>query len=278
LWALIAAPSVWLVLFLVAPLLLLVVYSFRASVEGALFRDWAPTLEQYRILFGTPAFLRLLAVSAGIALIVAVLATLLAYPVAYYLVFRVRERAGTYIVLLLIPFWISYLLRVMAWKVILGEGGAVNSLLLSLGLIHEPIAALFYSRLAVIVTLVYVWTPFVALPIIATLYRIDRSLLEAAASLGATPRQRFWRVTLPLSLPGVIAGAVMVFIPTVGEYVTPSLVGGSAGSMYGNIIYDFFGRSANWPLGAALAVVMLVLTLALVGATSRISRVERFIG
>ncbi len=214
----------------------------------------------------------------GIALLVAVLATLLAYPVAYYLVFRVRERAGVYVVLLLIPFWISYLLRVMAWKVILGEGGAVNSLLLSAGLIHDPISVLFYSRLAVVVTLVYVWTPFVALPIIATLYRIDRSLLEAAASLGATPLQRFWRVTVPLSLPGVLAGAVMVFIPTVGEYVTPSLVGGSSGSMYGNIIFDFFGRSANWPLGAALAVVMLALTLVLVGATSRISRVERFIG
>lgn len=278
LWALLAAPSLWLVLFLVAPLVLLVAYSFRAGVEGALFRGWTPTLEQYRTLFATPTFLRLLAVSAGIALLVAMLATLLAYPVAYYLVFRVRERAGVYIVLLLIPFWISYLLRVMAWKVILGEGGAVNSLLLSLGVIHEPITALFYSRLAVVVTLVYVWTPFVALPIIATLYRIDLSLLEAAASLGATPRQRFWRVTLPLSLPGVIAGVVMVFIPTVGEYVTPSLVGGSAGAMYGNIIFDFFGRSANWPLGAALAVVMLLLTLVVVGATSRITRIERFIG
>lgn len=276
--AMLAPPALWLGAFLVAPLLLLSAYSFRAGVGGALFRDWVPTLEQYRILLATPAFLRLLALSVGIALLVAVLATLLAYPVAYYLVFRVRERAGVYIVLLLIPFWISYLLRVMAWKVVLGEGGAVNSLLLSAGLIHEPIAALFYSRLAVVVTLVYVWTPFVALPIIATLYRIDRSLLEAAASLGATPWQRFWRVTAPLSLPGVLAGAVMVFIPTVGEYVTPSLVGGSSGSMYGNIIFDFFGRSANWPLGAALAVVMLALTLGLVGATSRLTRLERFIG
>lgn len=276
--ALLTPPALWLGAFLVAPLLLLAAYSFRAGVGGALFSDWVPTLEQYRILIATPAFLRLLAVSVGIALLVAALATLLAYPVAYYLVFRVRERAGVYVVLLLIPFWISYLLRVMAWKVILGEGGAVNSLLLSAGLIHDPISVLFYSRLAVVVTLVYVWTPFVALPIIATLYRIDRSLLEAAASLGATPLQRFWRVTVPLSLPGVLAGAVMVFIPTVGEYVTPSLVGGSSGSMYGNIIFDFFGRSANWPLGAALAVVMLALTLVLVGATSRISRVERFIG
>jgi spermidine/putrescine transport system permease protein len=271
-------PTLWLAVFLVAPLCLLAAYSFRTGVGGALFRDWHPTLLQYRIIAGTPDFLRLLAVSAGMALTVAVAATILAYPVAYYLVFRVRARAGVYVILLLIPFWISYLLRVLAWKVILGEGGVVNSLLLSAGLIQTPITAFFYSRLAVLITLVYVWTPFVALPIMATLHRIDRSLLEAAANLGATPAQRFWRVTLPLSLPGVVAGAVMVFIPTVGEYVTPMLVGGSTGSMYGNLILDFFGRSANWPLGAALAVVMLALTLALVGLTSRISQVERFIG
>jgi spermidine/putrescine transport system permease protein len=278
LWALIAPPAFWLCAFLVVPLLLLCAYSFRAGMSGAFFRDWVPTLDNYRILFATPSFFELLAVSVGIALVVALAATLLAYPVAYYVVFRARARAGSFIVLLLIPFWISYLLRVMAWKLILGSSGVVNALLLSLGLIQEPISIFFYSRVAVVVTLIYVWTPFVTLPILATLYRIDRSVLEAAASLGATPAQRFWRVTFPLSRPGLIAGAVMVFIPTVGEYVTPLLVGGSTGAMYGNIIQDFFGRSANWPLGAALAVVMLVGTLVLVVASSRVSRVEQYIG
>jgi spermidine/putrescine transport system permease protein len=278
LWALIGPPALWLGIFLVVPLFLLCAYSFRTGMSGALLRDWVPTLDNYRILFATPTFLELLALSVGIALVVAVTATVLAYPVAYYVVFRARARAGIYIVLLLIPFWISYLLRVMAWKLILGSNGAVNALLLWLGLIHEPISIFFYSRFAVVVTLIYVWTPFVTLPILATLYRIDRSVLEAAASLGATPAQRFWRVTLPLSRPGLIAAAVMVFIPTVGEYVTPLLVGGSSGAMYGNIIQDFFGRSANWPLGAALAVVMLAGTLVLVAATSRISRVEQYIG
>jgi spermidine/putrescine transport system permease protein len=277
LWAVLAPPVLWLGALLVAPLVLLCGYSFRSGIGGSLFRDWIVTLDNYRTLAATPSFLELLGVSVGIALVVAVAATLLAYPVAYYLVFRVRARAGMYVALLLVPFWISYLLRVMAWKVILGSGGAVNAFLLWLGLIQEPISVFFYSRYAVVITLIYVWTPFVALPIMATLYRIDRSVLEAAASLGATPRQRFWRVTVPLSLPGVLAGVVMVFIPTVGEYVTPLLVGGSTGAMYGNLIQDFFGRSANWPLGAALAVVMLVGTLVLVGATSRISQVERFI-
>ena len=277
LWAVLAPPALWLGALLVAPLVLLCGYSFRSGIGGSLFRDWIVTLDNYRTLAATPSFLELLGVSIGIALVVALAATLLAYPVAYYLVFRVRARAGMYVALLLVPFWISYLLRVMAWKVILGSGGAVNAFLLWLGLIQEPISVFFYSRFAVVITLIYVWTPFVALPIMATLYRIDRSVLEAAASLGATPGQRFWRVTVPLSLPGVLAGVVMVFIPTVGEYVTPLLVGGSTGAMYGNLIQDFFGRSANWPLGAALAVVMLVGTLVLVGATSRISQVERLI-
>jgi spermidine/putrescine transport system permease protein len=276
LWAVLLPPALWLSVLLVAPLLLLCAFSFRLGIGGSLFGGWITTLDNYRTLAASPSFLELLGVSAGIACVVALVATLLAYPVAYFLVFRVRARAGVYVALLLIPFWISYLLRVMAWKVILGSGGAVNAFLLWLGVIQEPISVFFYSRYAVVITLIYVWTPFVALPIMATLYRIDRSLLEAAAGLGATPGQRFWRVTVPLSLPGVLAGAVMVFIPTVGEYVTPLLVGGSTGAMYGNLIQDFFGRSANWPLGAALAVVMLVGTLVLVGATSRISRVERF--
>jgi spermidine/putrescine transport system permease protein len=277
LWALIAPPAAWLAVFLGVPLLLLTAYGFRAGMSGAFFRDWVPTLDNYRTLAATPSFLELLAVSVGIAFVVAVMATVLAYPVAYYVVFRARARAGVYIVLLLIPFWISYLLRVMAWKLILGSNGVVNAVLQALGLIHEPISVFFYSRFAVVLTLIYVWTPFVALPILATLYRIDRSLLEAAASLGATPAQRFWRVTFPLSRPGLVAGVVMVFIPTVGEYVTPLLVGGSTGAMYGNIIQDFFGRSANWPLGAALATVMLAGTLLLVAATSRLTRVVQYI-
>ncbi len=278
LWALVAPPTAWLVLFLVVPLALLSAFSFRAGMGGAFFGDWTPTLDNYRVLAANPTFFRLLAISAGLAFLVALGATLLAYPVAYFLVFRAGKRAALYVTLLMVPFWISYLLRVMAWKLILGAGGIINGLLLFVGLISEPVSLLYYSRFAVVATLVYVWTPFVALPIAATLLRLDGSLLEAAANLGATPAQAFWRVTAPLSLPGVLAGAVMVFIPTVGEYVTPSLVGGSSGAMYGNIVQDFFGRSANWPLGAALAVVMLIVTVALVVATSRVSQVERFIG
>ena len=154
------------------------------------------------------------------------------------------------------------------------EGG-INSLLGTLGLTEEPIGLLLYSRPAVIITLVYVWIPFAALPIYAAMQRIDRSHLEAAADLGAGPWARFWRVTVPLSLPGSLATFFMVFIPTVGEYVTPSLVGGTGGIMYGNIIQGFFTRSANWPLGSAMAMIMLVLTLVLVAVALRVVDLRR---
>jgi spermidine/putrescine transport system permease protein len=263
-WALYLPPLLWLSLFFLVPLLLMAVFSFRADMQGELLQWWTPTLKQYASLMAAGSYWRLLGTSILMALGVAVSAIALAYPLAYFLSFRADTKAGLYLVLLLVPFWTSYLLRVMAWKIILGSNGVINSFLLYIGLLDEPLSILLYNRYAVVVTLIYVWVPFVALPILAALQRIDRSLFEAAADLGATPLWRFWRVTFPLSLPGVLAGFFMVFIPTVGEYVTPLLVGGSRGSMYGNIIQDFFTKAANWPLGAALSMIMLIGTLALV--------------
>jgi spermidine/putrescine transport system permease protein len=209
---------------------------------------------------------------------VATIATALAYPVAYFLAFRAGSRASLYLILLLVPFWTSYLLRVMAWKLMLGNTGVINSLLVGTGILDEPIKALLYSRTTVIVTLIYVWIPFAALPILAVLGRIDESLHDAAADLYAGPFEQFRRVTLPLSLPGVAAAFLLVFIPTVGEYVTPLLVGGTAGIMYGNVVQDFFTKSANWPLGSALAVIMLLVTLALVVVGVRVVQPRRLLG
>jgi spermidine/putrescine transport system permease protein len=276
-WPLVLPPLLWLGAFFLAPLALMAAFSLRADMQGEILRWWTPTLAQYADLLGTGSYWRLLGISAGMALIVAAAATVLAYPVAYFLAFRAGRRAGLYLVLLLVPFWTSYLLRVMAWKFMLGSNGVINSFLLYLGLIDAPLPALLYNRNAVVVTLAYVWIPFVALPILAALQRIDLALFEAAADLGATPLRRFWRVTFPLSLPGVVAGFFMVFIPTVGEYVTPLLVGGSRGSMYGNIIQDFFTKAANWPLGSALSMVMLSATLALVAVAVRIVDLRRLI-
>ncbi len=253
-----------LALFLVAPLLFMAAMSVRPDLSGVLLAPFQPTLKHYQQFFTSAGYLRLLGTSALVAFGVAGIATAAAFPVAYFLAFRAGRRAGFYLVLLLVPFWTSYLLRVMAWKLMLGEAGVVNSFLMATGLIDQPIDALLYNRGAVIVTLVYVWIPFATLPILAAMGRIDPRLHDAAADLYAGPFEQFRRVTLPLSLPGIAAAFLMVFIPTVGEYVTPLLVGGTTGTMYGNIIQDFFVRAANWPLGAALSMVMLVATLALV--------------
>lgn len=271
-------PFAWLILLFVVPLLLSIAISFRTgSGPVNVTQPWELGLTQYQKVFDSPDWLRLLAVSTGMAFIVAAASSLLAFPIAYFLTFRARERASLYLVLLLVPSATSFLLRVMAWKLMLGSTGAINSFLIWVGVIREPIGLLLYSQAAVIVTLTYVWIPFAALPIFAALQRVDRSHLEAAADLGSGPWTRFWRMTIPLSLPGILATFFMVFIPTVGEYVTPSLVGGTGGIMYGNLIQDFFTRAGNWPLGSALAVIMLVVTLVLVAIGLRLVNLRRVI-
>ena len=239
-------------------------------MRGDLFQAWSPTLEQYARIAATGSYWRLLGISSLTALWIGVSAVILAYPLAYFLVFHAGPRTAFYLILLLIPFWTSYLLRIMAWKILLGTEGVINSFLIYVGFIQEPLTALLYNRSAVILTLIYVWIPFAALPIFTSLQRIDRALFEAAADLGARPYHQFTRVTLPLSAPGVLAAFFMVFIPTVGEYVTPLLVGGSRGFLYGNIIQDFFTKAANWPLGSALSMIMLAATLILVLLAARL--------
>lgn len=269
-WILYLPPMFWLGVFFLVPLLLMFAFSFRADMSGDFFRLWQPSLNQYSKLFATGSYWRLLGLSTWMALMISIAAVVLSYPIAYFLAFHGRQRVGFYLVLLLVPFWTSYLLRVMAWKIMLGTEGVINSFLMYINVIQEPLPALLYNRSAVVLTLIYVWIPFATLPVLAALQRIDLSLFEAAADLGARPIHQFLRVTLPLSLPGVLAAFFMVFIPTVGEYVTPLLVGGSRGSMYGNIIQDFFTKAANWPFGSAMSMVMLVGTLALVAVATRV--------
>ena len=267
-----------LLAFLVAPLVLMVSLSLHHELSRDLLGPFEPTLEHYEQAASVGNYWQILQTSALIALVVALAATALAYPVAYFLAFRAGPRAGLYLILLLVPFWTSYLLRVMAWKLMLGNSGVINSALTGLGIIDEPLKGLLFSRNTVMITLVYVWIPFAMLPILAVLGRIDDRLHDAAADLFASPFEQFRRVTLPLSLPGLAAAFLMVFIPTIGEYVTPLLVGGTAGIMYGNVIQDFFTRSGNWPLGSALSVVMLAVTLCLVVVGLRVVQPRRLLG
>lgn len=256
LFALITPPSVFLLFFFLVPLVIMALYTLKESSFGALFPI---SFDAFNTFFSNPAFFFLLLDSSKLALLTAVCSIILAYPVSYYLVFYTGSRRVTLLTLLILPAWISFLLRVLAWKVILGSDGLLNQLLIGIGLIDQGVPLLLYSRAAVLITLVYVWIPFAALPIFAAMERIDPRLHEAAADLGASPGQTFWRVTFPLTMPGVASAFFFVFIPTLGEWVTPTLVGGVSGIMYGNLIQDQFARALNWPLGALMSMVLLVL-------------------
>jgi spermidine/putrescine transport system permease protein len=263
-------------LFFLLPLGVMFVYSFRAGISGAAHDTF--TLANYQNFLTNSHFHRLLLQSAAVSLAVAILATVLAYPLAYFLVFQAGPNRITLMTLLIIPTWTSYLLRIFSWKLILGSSGLLNSLLLMVGLVEKTSPILIYSRSAVIVTLVYVWVPFVALPIFAALERIDKNLLEAAADLGCKPWEAFLRVTLPLSLPGIFAGFFFALIPTLGEFVTPLLVGGASGAMYGNLIQDQFMRALNWPMGSVMSLAMLMTVLILVFILTRVGSLTDLAG
>ena len=200
------------------------------------------------------------------SLIVSAITVVLAYPLAYFLALSGTKRKYVLLLLLIAPFLTSYLLRVLAWKVILGDQGVINTFFSWVGITDadHPISQLLYSRFAVILVLIYIWLPFVALPIFVSLENLDRRMLEAATDLGASRLQAFLRVTLPLSLPGVVAAFLFVFIPTLGEFVTPSLVGGVTGYMYGNQIVDLFSTGfPDWQTGAVLSIFLLGIVAAL---------------
>ena len=237
---------------LAAPLILLALYSFWTQM--GLSVDPSPTLDRYRYVFQKQSYIDIFLRSIRMSGIVTLATVGLAYPMAYYVAFGVKKYKFVWLILLTIPFWTSYLLRVFSWKVILGYNGVINSSLVSAGVINEPLTFLLYNQLSVVLTLAHAYAAFAILPIYVSLEKIDRTLLEAAADLGDGGWARFWRVTFPLSLPGVIGAAVLIFVPTTGDYVTPALVGGPTGQMIANIIQVQFLKINDWPLGSALAI------------------------
>jgi spermidine/putrescine transport system permease protein len=245
-----------LILVMALPIVLLVMFSFWTQNYTDI--DTTFTLANHLKFFERSAYPYLLGKSVLISSTVTLLTVLLAYPMAYFIAFRVTKHKLIWLILITVPFWTSYLLRVFAWKIILGYNGVINSGLMELGLIAEPLAFLLYNPFAVVLTLAHAWAAFAILPIYVSLEKIDRSLLEAATDLGDGRVKRFIRITLPLSMPGLIAASLLVFIPTVGDYVTPNLVGGTSGVMIGNVIQSLFGRGSNMPFGAALSIITMV--------------------
>ncbi|QND68343.1 ABC transporter permease [Mesorhizobium loti] len=268
--ALISPTFIYALILLVLPILVVIAHSFWTQHYLTIDRTF--TLENYRVALTEPIYRDLLWRSLYISLTVSLLTVLLAYPIAYFISFHGGRHKSLWLFLITIPFWTSYLLRVMSWKVILGYNGVLNSGLMGLGIIDEPSTALLYNSSAVIITLTHAWAAFAILPIFVSLEKVDRTLVEAATDLGDGPLRSFLRVTLPLSAPGVISAALIVMIPTVGDYVTPKLVGGKDGVMIANAIQAQFGKASNWPLGAALSVTTMLIVTLMAGATVLIIR------
>lgn len=259
-WVLLAPGGLWLLAFFLVPLLIMLAYSFmpRGTYGGV---EPGFTHEHYTRFFD-PLYLTVLQRTFLWSLGCTLLCLLLGYPVAYVIAHAGRWR-NLLLFLVVLPLWTSFLVRTFALMFLMRDTGLVNNWLMRTGLLDEPLV-LLYTPFAVMAGLVYGFLPFMILPIYASLERLDRSLLEAAEILGAGPRARFLRVTVPLSLPGVVAGCVLVFIPALGSFLTPDLLGGAKQLMIGNLVQNQFTTARNWPFGSAVSFIVMTLVLAAV--------------
>jgi len=264
-------PLLWVTVFLLVPYVILFCYSFwSVSPAQVIQHNW--NLQNYLQLVRNPIYLQVLFRSMRIAASVTFFALLLGYPLAYYLSFHAAKRKELLYQLVIIPLWASYLVRGYAWKTILGSDGVLNGFLQYLHITHRPVEFFLYSPFAVIITLTHIYTPFTLLPIYASLEHIPRNLVEASHDLGASPWSTFSRVILPLSLPGVLAGATFAFVLTLGDFLAPVLVGGPSGIMISNVVVSLFGAAYNWPLGAAISFCMMLLVVTLLFITERLEK------
>ena len=265
-----------LLVYLVIPLCMLVVMSFYRSTLVGVVPDFS--WNNYLNFTRNPMFPNLLLRSIRMALTVTAISLLVSYPFAYFLARGARRYKTALLILVMVPFWTSYLIRTMSWLPILGIKGVVNYSLMSLHLVSDPLSVFLFNEFSVILTLTHIYLPYMVIPIYLSLDRLDERLLEAAGDLGANPVRTFWNVTLPLSLPGVVGGIVMVFIAGFGAYVTPKLLGGSSGIMFGNVLADQYSGTFNWPFGAVLALVMIAVVFLLLVVASRITRLDAIFG
>jgi spermidine/putrescine transport system permease protein len=263
-------PLLWVSIFLLLPYALMFVHSFWLVRDGFIVHQW--TLDNYAALFSKPVYLQVLLRTMRIAGSVTLCSLLLGYPLAYYLSFHSSARKELLYQLVIVPLWVSYLVRGYAWKTILGSNGVLNGFLQYTHMTHAPVSFLLYSPFAVILMLTHIYTPFVFLPIYASLESIPRPLVEASQDLGATPGKTFLRVILPLSLPGLVAGVTFAFVLSLGDFLAPLLVGGASGTMIANVVQSLFGAAYDWPLGAAVSVSILLFTMFLLVCTEALEK------
>ncbi len=274
-YALTSGPLMWVLAFLFVPYLIMFSYSFYIRQ----YPIFVPAFQfgNYVQIFSDPQYYQVLIRTAKIATLVAVSAMALAYPLVYFLVFKVesgRLRMVMYMAVI-VPLWVSYLLRSYTWKIILGSEGVLNSFLVWAGILDKPTDIFLYNQFSMVLTLTYIFVPFMVMPIYTALEKIPRNLVEASKDLGVGPIRTFISVTLPLSMPGIIAGATFTFCLTFGDFIAPFLVGGPNGQMIASVITSQFGASMNWPLGAALSIIMLFVVLTIITLSDRLERVGR---
>ncbi len=260
-------PAVlWLTFFLLLHLVLILIYSFatRGVYGGVVYKF---TLENY-LAFFDPLFLKLLLRSLGFSLLTTIVTLLLGYPVAFFIARYGGRWQKILMMLVIIPFWVNFLIRTYAWVILLRGGGVINAFLMKIGFISEPLN-LLYTDGSVLLGLVYGLLPFMILPLYTSLEKLDHSLLEAARDLGANPWRTFWRVVVPQSTPGIVAGAILVFIPAIGMFVITDLMGGAKNMMIGNFIQNQFLSARNWPFGSAAAIIVMAIVLLLLWIYNR---------
>jgi spermidine/putrescine transport system permease protein len=266
-----APPLVWVIIFLIVPYALMFCYSFWSVSSGQMIvHSW--NLENYRELLRKPVYWETLLRSIWIAARVTVFSLALGYPLAYFLSFYAGRRKDLLYQLVIIPLWVSYLVRAYAWKTILGSDGVLNTLLQYVHLTGHPVEFLLYSPFAVVLTLTHIYTPFTILPIYAALEHIPRNLVEASTDLGATRAQTFWKVIFPLSIPGVVAGTTFAFVLSLGDFLAPLLLGGPSGIMISNVVVSLFGAAYNWPMGAAISLGMFVIVVSLLFLSEKLEK------
>jgi len=264
-------PLIWVAVFLLTPYVLMFCYSFwSVSSLQTIQHTW--NLANYGELLRVDVYWQTLLRSMWIAARVTIFSLLLGYPLAYFLSFYAGKKKDLFYQLVIIPLWVSYLVRAYAWKTILGSDGVLNTLLQYVHLTKHPMEFLLYSPFAVVLTLTHIYTPFTFLPIYAALEHIPRNLVEASNDLGATPARTFWKVILPLSIPGIVAGATFAFVLSLGDFLAPLLLGGPSGIMISNIVVSLFGAAYNWPLGAAISFCMLLLVVALLFFSEKLEK------
>ena len=264
--------AVWMLALVVVPLMFTFLMSFYSS--SGLMIDTTLTLENYKLFFTDPLYARILFKSIRLALVISILSIAAAFPLAYMVSFKIRRGRNLLFMLCIIPLWVSYLVRIIAWRTILGNRGVINSALMAIGVIREPLTFFLYNQFAIAITLTYICIPFVFIPVYTALEKIPRNLLDASSDLGANELRAFVNVVLPLGLPGLITGFIFSFIIALGDYIIPLQLGGTQGIMFGNLVWSQFGFAFNWPLGAALGFILFAIAVTILGLTSKFGTTE----